>query len=118
MARSNRKPTIEDIEAGAVLKSIREAAGVSQEEVAAHLGMTQQNYWKYESGAQRMGKSVYDKVMAFCVATLTAKMGTSSSGFSEMSQEVYAAPGREQKMRKAIEEMKEAILKLEKIVDE
>lgn len=116
MARSSEKPTIEDIKAGLELKKARDEADVSQKMVAAHLGMTQQNYQKYEAGTQRMLKSVYDRTIAYCAGIILAKTGSSSTGFSEMEQDSYSAPVGKEIARQAIEDLKEAIRKLEKLV--
>lgn len=55
------KASLEDVEAGKRLKSIRKRKGISQEKLGAHLNLSFQQIQKYESGFNRLsGKTLYE----------------------------------------------------------
>ncbi|WP_336800509.1 helix-turn-helix domain-containing protein [Kaistia sp. MMO-174] len=54
---SAKSPNVEDVEIGARVRTLRMAAGLSQERLGEEIGVTFQQVQKYEKGTNRIGGS-------------------------------------------------------------
>src|SRR5688572_5975416 len=64
-----------DVEVGRRIKLRRTAAGVTQTDLAAHLGISFQQVQKYERGANRVSASILVRTAAFLGATVAELVG-------------------------------------------
>jgi transcriptional regulator with XRE-family HTH domain len=82
-----RKPSPEDRQHGRELSRRRKSLGLSQAEVAAFLGVSTQQYGKYERGENRMSVARFEVIERF----LSQKEG-SPDGMRETPQTAFQAP--------------------------
>lgn len=75
----SRKPNSRDVEIGRELARTRKSAGLSQAAMAAALGISTQQYGKYERGENRISTSRHEEALEF----LRAAQGHSQPGLSE-----------------------------------
>lgn len=83
----SRKPNSRDVEIGRELARTRKAVGRSQAAMAAALGISTQQYGKYERGENRISTSRHEEALEF----LRAAEGTSQPGLAE-ERAGYQAP--------------------------
>ena len=82
-----------DIKIGEKLKSLREAEGKKQVDIASHLGVSAQQYQKYEKGATKCSLATLYKLAAYYDIQITEILpwpDTSASGFSEEAHKFSA----------------------------
>jgi len=85
--KNPRKPSAEDRQHGRDLSRRRKALGLSQGEVATFLGVSTQQFGKYERGENRMSVARYEVIERF----LRQKEGN-ADGLQEAPQAVFEAP--------------------------
>lgn len=81
----SRKPNRRDVEIGHDLARKRKSVGISQATLAAALGISTQQYGKYERGENRISTGRYEQVLEFLHA------GTVQPGLAE-ERAGYLAP--------------------------
>jgi transcriptional regulator with XRE-family HTH domain len=81
-----RKADERDKERGAALRLLRKIRGVNQEHIAKHLGISAQQYGKYERGEDQMTVNLYEDVRELL-------RPQDVTGFAEEAQAAYASPG-------------------------
>jgi len=82
-----RKPSPEDRQHGRELSRRRKSLGLAQAEVASFLGVSTQQYGKYERGENRMSVARFEVIERF----LNQKEGT-SDGLQEAPQAAFEPP--------------------------
>jgi transcriptional regulator with XRE-family HTH domain len=82
-----RKPSAEDRQHGRELSRRRKALGLSQGEVAVFLGISTQQYGKYERGENRMSVARFEVIERF----LSQKEGN-ADGLQEAPQAAFQPP--------------------------
>jgi len=83
----SRKPNSRDVEIGRELQRQRKAAGISQAAMAAALGISTQQYGKYERGENRISTSRHEQALEI----LREASGEVVPGLAE-ERAVYLAP--------------------------
>jgi transcriptional regulator with XRE-family HTH domain len=81
-----RRADERDKERGAALRLLRKIRGVNQEHIAKHLGISAQQYGKYERGEDQMTVNLYEDIRELLRAP-------DSPGFAEEGQVPYVSPG-------------------------
>lgn len=83
----SRKPSSREVEIGRELARARKAAGLSQAAMAAALGISTQQYGKYERGENRISTSRHEEALEL----LRTAQGHTQPGLSE-ERARYQAP--------------------------
>lgn len=106
---SPRKPSIHDRERGRQLARMRKGLGLSQAEVAAVLGVSTQQYGKYERGENRLTASRYEALERYFRDT--------AAGLSESAQARYQAPTTKSALQKSLDQIRAAVDLLQRHLD-
>lgn len=104
-----RKPSVEDRERGRELARKRKAVGLSQAEVATALGVSTQQYGKYERGENRVTASRYE--------TLVRYFEEHASGIIEPAQARPQAPITKSSLQRSLDQIRSAIDLLQRHLD-
>ena len=94
MVESKKKPNPIDVHVGGRIRLRRNMAGMSQEKLGEHLGITFQQVQKYEKGANRVGASRLQAISSILEGPIAyffdgAPGETPAEGFAEDSQTAY-----------------------------
>ena len=113
----SRKTGPEDREVGRDLARRRRAVGVSQELVAEALGISHQQYGKYERGENRLPVTRHRAVLAFFDARSTP--GLSEGSQSRYVEEISRATAQRSinRIRRLLDDIQHALALLQRYVD-
>lgn len=104
-----RKPSAYDRERGRQIARRRKGLGLSQAEVASILGVSTQQYGKYERGENRLTASRDEMLEHY----FTDK----SAGLSEAPQTRYQAPITKSALQKSLDQIRAAVELLQRHLD-
>jgi len=110
--KNPRKPSATDREHGRDLSRRRKSLGLSQSEVAAFLGVSTQQYGKYERGENRMSVARYEAIERFL-----GEAERRADGLQEPPQVSFEAPITKTTLQKSIEQMKSRLQEMDATVD-
>lgn len=110
---ATRKPGQEDLEFGSVLKRKRKSVGLTQEKISSILGISQQQYSKYERGESRMNKGLFNKAVKIC----EIHAQSDKPGFGETGQASYDVFHGTESVRKSIDDIRKHLDVIEQFVD-
>lgn len=104
-----RKPSAYDRERGRQLARKRKELGVSQAEVATFLGVSTQQYGKYERGENRITASRDEMLEQY--------FKDRASGLAEPAQARYQAPITKSALQKSLDQIRVAVELLQRHLD-
>ncbi|MBX3596152.1 MAG: helix-turn-helix transcriptional regulator [Rhizobiaceae bacterium] len=104
-----RKPSVHDRERGRQLARMRKDRGLSQAEVASMLGVSTQQYGKYERGENRLTASRYELLEGF--------FRGENTGMEEAEQSKYQAPISKSSLQKSLDQIRAAVDLLQRHLD-
>ncbi|GAB5507591.1 MAG: hypothetical protein Rhirs2KO_27540 [Rhizobiaceae bacterium] len=101
---TSRKPDEGDKKRGCELARLRKARSLSQAEMAAKIGVSTQQYGKYERGENRIPIGRYETAMEILGA-----FGGSRAGFAEFSVGYEIAPCAKAELKQLLDQLKKDI---------
>lgn len=104
-----RKPNADDRERGRLLARKRKELGLSQAEVAAVLGVSTQQYGKYERGENRLTASRDEMLERY--------FADKAAGLGEAPQARYQAPITKSALQKSLDQIRIAVELLQRHLD-
>jgi transcriptional regulator with XRE-family HTH domain len=109
--KNPRKATEEDRQRGREIARLRKSKKMTQANLANALGISTQQYGKYERGTDRMAMSRYLKIVEILGRESDA------SGFDEKSPPDYQPPRDRAALRKDIDQIRAMLDRLQDFVD-
>ena len=109
--KNPRKATEEDKERGREIARLRKSKRMTQADLAHALGISTQQYGKYERGTDRMAMSRYLKIVEILDRDNVV------SGFAEKPPTDYQAPKDKAALRKDIDQIRAMLDRLQEFVD-
>ena len=109
-----RKPNSKDRERGRELAQLRKDRRLTQAAVAERIGVSTQQYGKYERGENRLSVDRYDAILK-CLDDLKPGLAT---GLGEKSQANFDAPISKSALQKRVDEMQAALKLFQRHLDQ
>jgi transcriptional regulator with XRE-family HTH domain len=109
--KNPRRATDEDKERGKEIARLRKLRKMTQADLAQALGVSTQQYGKYERGTDRMAMSRYVKIVEIL------DRDTVAAGFAEKPPAVYELPNDRAALRKDIDQMRAMLDRFQAFVD-
>lgn len=96
-----RKASPKDRERGRELSRKRKSLGITQAEIADRIGVSTQQYGKYERGENRMSVERYEAILAYFSASPGA-----ANGLREARQAEFETPITKAALQKSLDQMR------------
>lgn len=111
MATSRVRIDPDERERGRALRVQRKALGLNQAQLGEVIGVSYQQYGKFERGESRLSAKQYEKILVFLGQREAAK-----AGLAEPRQPDYAAPVSRAALQKSLDQMRALAVQMEDMI--